>query len=148
MPAARSDTLWPRVAITLLVATHLAVTLWHGGAHRELAVALSPARTAFVLLVIIVAPVAAAVLVWTRWAVAGVWVFFLSMLGALIFGVHHHYVLVSPDNVAHLPPGATEAHSAFIASAATLAVLELASTLYGALRLGLLSARPRATGTA
>lgn len=119
-------------AIAGLVAIHLAVTLWHGGAHERLAVMLPPEKTAFVVIVIILAPIVAALLVWTRYARAGIWVFFLAMVGAFLFGAYHHYVLVSPDHVQHLPAGNPEAQSAFVASAAVLAVLELASALYGA----------------
>ena len=81
---------------------------------------------------------------WTRYVLVGVWMFFLSMLGALLFGAYHHYVTVSPDNIGHLPHGSADAHSTFIASAAALALLELASALYGAFYLGSL---PRASAT-
>ncbi len=55
-----------------------------------------------------------------------------SVLGALLFGAYHHYVLISPDNIGHLPSGSPESHAAFIASAAVLTLLELASALSGA----------------
>jgi NADPH:quinone reductase-like Zn-dependent oxidoreductase len=105
-----------------------------------LAIVLPPWKNAFVILVILIAPVLAATLVWTRYASVGVWMFFLCMLGALLFGVYHHYVLVSPDNIGHLPHGGTDAQSTFIASAAAVALLELASALYGAFCLGFRSA--------
>lgn len=122
-----------KAGITGLVAVHLAVTLWHGDAHQHLGVVLTPEKQAFVYVVIIVAPVVAALLVWTRAVRVGVWVFFLSMLASLLFGVHHHYVLPSADHVRHLPGGGASARSAFIASAAALAVVEFVSTFYGAL---------------
>ena len=61
------------------------------------------------------------------------------MLGAMLFGAYHHYILVSPDNIGHLPDASLDAHATFIASAAALALLELASALYGAFYLGSLS---------
>ena len=125
-----------KVALTGLVAVHLAVSLWHGTAHGQLAILLPPEKSAFVFIVILIAPIVAASLLWTRYVLAGVWAFFLSMLGALLFGVYHHYVLVSPDNIGHLPPGSPEAHSLFITSAAAIALVELASALYGAFCLG------------
>lgn len=64
---------------------------------------------------------------------------FLSMLGAMLFGAYHHFILVSPDNIGHLPHGSPDAQATFILSAAALALLELASALYGAFRLGSLS---------
>jgi hypothetical protein len=58
------------------------------------------------------------------------------MLGALLFGVYHHYVLVSPDNIGYLPAGSAEARSQFIASATVIALLELVSAIYGVACLG------------
>ena len=120
-----------KYAITVLVGIHLIATLWHGDAHTRLAIELPPEKTAFVLLVILVAPIVAAALVWTRFAHVGLWVFVISTLGALLFGVYHHYVMVSPDNVAHLPAGNPGHHSQFISSAAVIAFLELVSVVYG-----------------
>ena len=121
-----------RVVITGLVAIHLAASIWHGSAHTQLAITLTPEQSLFVYVVIVMAPVAAAALVWTRHFSVGVWVLFLSMLGALLFGVYHHYIVVSPDNIGHLPSGSPAAQSRFVASAAAIALLELASALYAA----------------
>jgi hypothetical protein len=133
-----------RTLITALVLVHLAASLWHGGAHSQLAIELPPGKTAFVFVVILIAPIVAAVLVWTRYVSIGLWVFLLSMLGALLFGAYHHYVLVSPDNIGHLPAGSPESHSQFITSAAVIALLELAGALYGAFCLGVRFRRLRA----
>lgn len=56
-----------KLKIAVLVAIHLAVSLWHGNAHTALAIALPPEKNAFVILVILIAPVVAASLVWTRY---------------------------------------------------------------------------------
>ncbi|MEK6405377.1 MAG: hypothetical protein AABN34_00295 [Acidobacteriota bacterium] len=133
-----------KIVITGLVVIHLAASLWHGGAHTQLAVTLSPEKNIFVYVVILIAPIVAAFLVWTRYLSAGLWLFFLSMLGSLLFGAYHHYVLVSPDNIGHLPDGSPESHAQFITSAAVIALLELASALYGAFCLGSHISRPRA----
>ena len=125
-----------KILIAGLVTIHLAASLWHGSAHTLLALVLPPDKNAFVYVVIIIAPIVAAGLVWTRYISMGLWVFFVSMLGALLFGAYHHYVLVSPDNIAHLPSGSPESHSQFIASAAVIALLELVSALVGASSLG------------
>ena len=133
-----------RIIITGLIAIHLAATLWHGSAHTQLAIALSPEKTIFVYIVILIAPIGAAALIWTRYSRIGLWVFFLSMLGAFLFGAYHHYVLVSPDNIGHLPTGSPESHSQFITSACVIALLELASALYGAFCIGSHLAQSRA----
>ena len=139
---------WTSIVIAVLAAIHLAVTLWHGNAHTELGIALPPDKNVFVVVVILIAPLVAVSLVWTRHALVGLWIFFLSMLGALLFGAYHHYILVSPDNIGHLPHGSVDAQSTFIASAGALALLELASALYGAFCLGSRSARLHGTGSA
>lgn len=122
--------------ITGLVAVHLAATLWHGNLHSQLSINLSPKQTLFVLLVILIAPIVGAALVWTRHVSGGLWVFFLSMLGAFLFGVYHHYMLVSPDNINFLPGTNAESHHQFTISAGAIGLLELASALYGAFCLG------------
>ncbi len=125
-----------RMLITGLVAIHLAASLWHGNAHTRLAIDLPPAKTLFVFIVILLAPIVAAAVVWTRYFTIGLWVLFLSMLGSFLFGAYHHYLLVSPDNISHLPAGSPEMHSQFITSAAVIALLELAAALYAAYCLG------------
>jgi hypothetical protein len=125
-----------KIVSTVLVIVHLAASLWHGGAHTHLGIELSTMQTLFIYVVIIVAPIMAAILVWTRYVSMGLWAFFLSMLGSFLFGAYHHYVLVSPDNIHHLPAGTPESHSEFITSAGGIALIELVSTLYGAFSLG------------
>jgi hypothetical protein len=132
-----------KVVITALVIVHLATALWHGSAHTHLAIELTRGQTLFIYIVIIIAPVVAAILVWTRYVSTGLWGFFVSMLGSFLFGAYHHYVLVSPDNISHLPPGTPESHSHFITSAGVIALVELASALYGAFCLGTCRAKAR-----
>ena len=125
-----------RLVITGLVAVHLVASVWHANAHTSLAVFLPAAKTLFVYIVILLAPLVAAALVWTRYFSIGLWVLFLSMLGSFLFGAYHHYVMVSPDNIGHLPAGSPKMHSQFITSAGVIALLELAGALYGAYCLG------------
>lgn len=134
-----------RLVITAIVAVHLAASLWHGGAHNRLAIYLPTPKTLFIFVVILIAPVVSAALVWTRHISIGLWVLFLSMLGSFLFGAYHHYVLVSPDNIGHLPAGSPEAHSQFITSAGVIALLELAGALYGAYCLGAYRSQSRGT---
>jgi hypothetical protein len=125
-----------RLVVAALAAVHLLVTLWHSGAHSELAIGLPPLKLAYAYAVIVIAPPVAAALLWTRFAGLGLWLFTLSMLGSLLFATYHHYILVSPDNIAHLPEGTAEAHARFISSAGISALLELASALVGAFSIG------------
>ncbi len=132
-----------KILITGLVVVHLGVTLWHGDAHARLVIDMPPEKDAFIYVVILAAPLIAAGLVWTRHFSLSLWLFTLSMLGALLFGAYHHYVLVSPDNIEHLPAGGPHLHGQFIDSAAALALLELGSVLYGMFCLGAARVRSR-----
>jgi hypothetical protein len=117
-----------RLAI-VLVAIHAAVLLGHDAAHRDLGVYLNTWQTIFAYLIIIAAPVVAALLVFTTYPRLGFALLAISMLSALIFGVYHHYILVSPDHVSHLPAG--DSQGLFRATAAVMGVLELAGVGLG-----------------
>ena len=125
-----------KIAITALVAVHLIATLWHGDAHTILAIDLPTHKDLFVYVVILAGPIAGAILTWTRYSTLGAAVVAFSMVGALVFGTYHHYILISPDNIAHLPMGPTDAHNQFIDSAAVIATIELISALLGCFALG------------
>ena len=125
-----------KIALSVLGAVHLVVAIWHGQAHAELAVALSPAQNVFVYTVVVLAPLVAVGLLWTRYVRLALWLFLITLCASLVFGIYYHYVFVSPDNIHHLPSGSAAAHGRFALSAAILALVELASTLCAAFILG------------
>lgn len=125
-----------KVVITLLVVAHLAAALWHGDAHDALAITLPTIKNWFVYIVIIIGPITASILVWTRYLTIGLWLFAFSMLGAFVFGALHHYVMISPDNIEHLPAGDPASIRQFVVSAGTIAWFELGSALVGAFAAG------------
>jgi hypothetical protein len=108
--------------ITIAVVAHLIVVLLHGQAHRSLDVGLSKWQQLYVLAVVVIAPLVALALSFTRNAQAGLWLLLASMLGSLIFGAFYHYIIISPDHVAHLPPG--EARGLFRITALLLLITE------------------------
>jgi cytochrome bd-type quinol oxidase subunit 2 len=107
---------------TAIVLAHFAVVMVHGSAHTQLKVGLASWQTAFVLIVIVVAPLLSAILIWTRFSRFGFWLLAVAMGGALVFGVYFHYLTISPDHVSHLPPG--DAQGAFRLTALLLAITE------------------------
>jgi hypothetical protein len=111
------------VWVTIAVLAHLIVVLLHGQAHTRLGVGLSNWQNLYVLIVIVLAPVVALVLSFTRYVRAGLWLLLASMLGSLIFGACYHYVIISPDHVAHLPAG--DARGLFRVTAALLLITEM-----------------------
>ncbi|MGI9293097.1 MAG: hypothetical protein ACR2PS_03870, partial [Pseudomonadales bacterium] len=110
--------------------------LWHGDAHSSLEINLPALKNLFIYVVIIAGPVLGALLVCTRFLALGAGLVAISMVAALVFGVYHHYILMSPDNIAHLPAGTANVHAQFIDSAALIAIIELASAVLGFYALG------------
>jgi hypothetical protein len=117
--------------LTITVVAHLIVNLLHGRAHTELGVGLMTWQQFYVITVILLAPLIALVLSWTRYARAGLWLLLVSMLGSLIFGACYHYVIVSSDHVAHLPPG--DARGLFRVTALLLLITEGVGVVLAAL---------------
>jgi len=72
-----------KIMITGLVLVHLAASLWHGSAHTHLGIELSMQQTLFVYIIVIIAPVVAAILVWTRYESMGLWVVLSPHAGKL-----------------------------------------------------------------
>jgi hypothetical protein len=96
---ARSGWIWLGTVVLL----HLVVSIVHGEAHSKAHVALSPAGSVFVLVVIIAGPLIGLGLAWPAPRI-GAWVIALTMAGALIFGLVNHFVLASPDHISQVDP--------------------------------------------
>ena len=122
-----------RIICTVAVLVHLVVNVAHGRAHGELGVGLSAFQNIYVITVILIAPLIAMLLLWTRYARLGLLVLVISMAGSLILGVIYHYVVVSPDHVSHLPPG--DAQGVFRITALFLVLTELFGVIAGLLGL-------------
>ena len=115
--------LWTTVAVLL----HFLVNLAHGAAHNGAHVDISPSMMAFVVLVILLGPLAGLALSWWQ-PRAGAWIVAATMGGSLAFGVVNHFVILSPDHVSQV---ATEWRTMFGATAVLLAVLEIAGVGLG-----------------
>jgi hypothetical protein len=118
-----------RSALAVVLA-HAAVSLPHSAAHIAENIWLPPAATAFVILVILLAPFVALGLLYTRRQRAGALLLLGSMLGALLFGVTYHFVLPGADNIAQVPPGAWR--TPFVVTSVLLAALEATGAIVGA----------------
>jgi len=114
---------------SIAVLAHLVVSIVHGRAHGSLRIGLSNWQNFYVMTVIVLAPLVAMILIWTRYAGTGLVVLILSMAGSLIFGVAYHFVVISPDHVSHLPPG--DAQGLFRTTALLLVLTELFGVLVG-----------------
>ena len=114
---------------TVSVLAHLVVSIVHGRTHESLAVGLSTWQNGYVLTVIVIAPLIAMALIWTRLARTGLVLLVISMAGSLIFGVVYHYIVISPDHVSHIPPG--DAQGLFRMTALLLVLTELFGVAVG-----------------
>jgi hypothetical protein len=124
-----------RVAVTVSSLIHLWAAHLHGTAHAILHVSLTAFQSWYVYLVIIAGPTLAAIGIWTRHFRSSLCLFTVCMFAAFGFGVVHHYLLVSPDNVMHLPAGPAQDHHVFTVTANALAVIELCAAAAGGILL-------------
>jgi hypothetical protein len=107
--------------LTAIVLCHLAISLVHGAAHAGAQVPLSPAANLFVLVIVLAGPVVGLVL--TRSAARiGMWVIGVTMTGSLLFGLVNHFLVASPDHVAHV---VRQWQPLFTATAVLLALTEV-----------------------
>jgi hypothetical protein len=127
-----------RLSYAVVLANAL-VLLLHDAAHRDLGIPLDAWQKAFVYTVIVPGPIVA-LLVLHRAPRGGYALLLVSMLGSLLFGLHHHYGVVSPDHVDHLPAG--EARALFRLTAFSMAFVEAAGVVVAVL--GLRRVRSRA----
>ena len=106
--------------LTAAVLAHLVVSIAHGSAHSGAQVPLSPAANLFVFVVILAGPLAGLALTWPAPRIGG-WVIAITMAGSLVFGLVNHFVVASPDHVAHV---AAEWRTLFTTTAVLLALTE------------------------
>jgi hypothetical protein len=90
-------------SLTTVVVIHAIVVTLHGLAHQKIPVPLSLLQSLFVGIVIVLTPIAAAVLLWTSFYRIGRWLFLGSMMGALLFGIYNHFIVMSPDHISQIP---------------------------------------------
>ena len=118
-----------KYATAIVVAIHLLINVVHGVAHRELHVGLSPSGSIFVISVVLTLPLVAMALLWTAQKRLGLILLSLSMFGSLLFGLYHHFLVISPDHVRSQP--ASPWGIAFIFTAYGLLITEAIGTYVG-----------------
>ena len=111
-----------------LVLIHLIVSTIHGLIHQAAMVTLNTFGYVYVVVVITLAPLVAAALLFTRKQRIGAPLLALSMFGSFAFGFWYHFLSSTNDNVreVHGP-----SHSMFLWTAIALAAIELAGALVG-----------------
>ena len=84
-----------------IVVLHAIVTIPHGMAHSNLHIQMNLWQNVYILVVINLLPLLAAVLIWRRKRI-GFLLLLFSMAGSFLFGGFYHFVGAGPDNVASL----------------------------------------------
>jgi hypothetical protein len=98
----RTAALYGTAVVALSVGVNLVHTASHAGQH---VMSLPAWQLTYIAVVIYAAPVVAAVLLWTRYGLAGAWLLVAAMAGSLVFGLLYHFVVPGPDNVFTQSPG-------------------------------------------
>ena len=112
----------------MIILAHLAVVIVHGISHMGAGVTLDLFGNLYVLVVIILAPLVAAILLYKVSLSSGGWLMTLSMAGSLCFGVLYHFLSAGIDNVMEVQGSW---HMLFLSSAVAVAVTELIGILWG-----------------
>lgn len=81
---------------TAIVIMHALLHGLHGLAHQEIPVPLSLLQGLFVGVVVILAPIIAAGLLWTPFHGIGSWLLLSSIAGSLLSEIYNHHLVISP----------------------------------------------------
>jgi len=84
-----------------VVTFHFVIVVLHSIAHQILPVPATPAQLAFIVPVIIVAPIVAGFML-LKFETAGMLLLAASMLGSFVFGLYYHFIADTIDHVAHV----------------------------------------------
>lgn len=91
-----------RVVTTITVLVHAVIVFFHAMAHGILEVNGTWLDNMFIVSVIIVSPLAAGALLWTKHRRIGTIILGLSMLGAFMYGAYKHFLAPGIDNVSEV----------------------------------------------
>lgn len=120
----------PAYGTTAVVVLSTALNLLHTASHAGQHVMDLPGwQLAYITVVIYAAPVVAAVLLWSRYRLAGAWLLAASMAGSFVFGIVLHFLVPGADNVFTQPPGTWR--TAFQLTAVLLASVQVAGGSIG-----------------
>ena len=124
-----------KITALTVVAIHFVVVVLHSMAHNVLPVEATPAQLAFILPVIIVAPLVAGVIL-IKFEKAGMILLTATMLGSLIFGIYYHFIADTIDHVAHVAHREPLFWSQmFVVTSYVLAITEAAGAAVGLISL-------------
>jgi hypothetical protein len=130
------------ISAVLVALLHTGMMLVHGAAHLWLNVELSTWANIYVLCIVGIGPIAGLVLLRSSWQRTGATILFITMIGALLFGVWNHFIAPGPDHVLHLETAPWRLP--FQATAVLLAVSETAGAIVALMLLYALTQQTKA----
>jgi hypothetical protein len=123
----------------LVVILHALITTPHSIAHTHLFIAMDVWQNIYIFVVILIAPILAAILIWKR-RPSGFVILTISMVGSFVFGAYYHFVAIGSDSVFTLP--ANPWTTTFQLTALLLVLSELAGVVVGFLGIRLETIQP------
>jgi magnesium-transporting ATPase (P-type) len=124
-----------RYAILVVVLAHIITTGLHDIAHQQAGVSISDFQSAYVFLVTLAAPIAAAIIILflnkPKIQRGGTWLPLVSMLGSLLFGLVYHILLPSSDNIFMVMQNSSLDSVVFTSTAILLVIVDGAGTWVG-----------------
>jgi hypothetical protein len=115
------------ITAALAVLVHTIVMLVHGAAHMRLNIGLSPWATIYVLGVVGTGPIIGLIFLKSSRQRAGATILFITMIGALFFGLWNHFIAHGADHVMH--PRAGTSRLPFQVTAGLLSISEVAGAV-------------------
>jgi hypothetical protein len=94
------------ITAALVVLVHTIVMLVHGAAHMQLNIGLSPCASIYVLGIVGIGPITGLFFLRSSRQRTGATILFITMMGALLFGLWNHFIAHGADHVMHLQAGA------------------------------------------
>ncbi len=90
------------ITAALVVLVHTVVMLVHGAAHMRLNIELSPWANIYVLGIVGIGPITGLIFLRSSRQRTGATILFITMIGALLFGLWNHFIAPGTDHVMHL----------------------------------------------
>ncbi|MDZ8224075.1 hypothetical protein [Nostoc sp. ChiVER01] len=85
-----------------IVVIHEIVNGLHGLAHIKIPAPLSLLQSSFVVLVIFLAAIIAAILLWTRFYRIGIWFLLNALIGSILVSTYIHLIAMSPAHISQV----------------------------------------------
>jgi hypothetical protein len=130
------------IATARVVLVHTVVMLVHGAAHMRLNIELSPWANIYVLGIVGIGPIIGLIFLRSTRQRTGATILFITMVGALLFGLWNHFIAPGADHVMHLQ--ASQWRLPFQVTAGLLLISEAAGAVIAFALLGALNTQTKA----